>query len=213
MSHAAEQDACRLHEDDSDQSMYSCSSPTDGGGGDLENLAASSSIQAWFDMEVLGAHESGNLDVVATNEQHWKTAFRSNVPMERPEEVPGNSEFITSVDTRKVESEFAVRNVTEAIVDDGQQADKGRKTRLNDVDGLVRCVQPGGRIEKLLRNKRGFGELWNHKGECAIPCDKQLCSFPTLSQQESGQKRQMDRGEIEVEEEGRMRTKCMPVRQ
>ena len=35
--------------------------------------------------------------------------------------------------------------------------------------------------------------------------------FPTLSEQESGQTRQMDRGEIEVEEERRVRTECMPV--
>ena len=101
--------------------------------------------------------------------------------------------------TPKVESEFAVGNVTELIVDDGQQADKSRKTRLNDVDGLIRCVKSAGKIERLLRNKRSFSELWNQKGECAIPCEKQLCSFLTLSEQESGQTRQMERGEIEVE--------------
>ena len=185
LSHAAEQDACLLHENGSDQSMYLCPSPTDEGGDDLENMAAS--LHIWFDMEVLEAHESDNLDVVATTEQHSKTAFRSDVQIEAAEEVPDNSEFITSVDTRKVESDFAVRNVTELIVDDGQQADKGRKTRLNGVDGLVRGVKSAGRIERLLRNKSSFG------GECAIPCDKQLCSFPTLSEQESGQTRQMDR--------------------
>ena len=54
-----------------------------------------------------------------------------------------------------------MRNVTELIVDDGQQADEGRKTRLNDVDGLVRGVKSAGRIERLLRNKRSFSELWN----------------------------------------------------
>ena len=75
--------------------------------------------------------------------------------------------------------------MTELIVDGGQQADKGRKTRLNDVDGLVRGVKSAGRVERLLRNKRSFSELWNQKGECATPCDKQLCSFPTLSEQES----------------------------
>ena len=113
---------------------------------------------------------------------------------------------------RKVEREFAVRNVAKLVVDGGQQADKGRKTRLNDVDGLVRGVKSAGRIERrLLRNKRSFGELWNRKGECAIPCDEQLCSFPTLSEQDSSQMRQMDRGEIEVEEERRVRTKRMPV--
>ena len=99
----------------------------------------------------------------------------------------------------------------ELPVDDVQQADRGRKTRLFDVDGLVRGVKSAGRIERLLRNKRSFGELWNQKGECAIPCDKQLCSFPTLSEQESSQTRQMDRGKIEVEEERRVRTKRMPT--
>ena len=74
-----------------------------------------------------------------------------------------------------------MRNVTELIVHDGQQADKSRKTRSNDVDGLVWGVKSAKRIERLLRNKRSFSELWNQKGECAIPCDKQLCNFPTLS--------------------------------
>ena len=104
-----------------------------------------------------------------------------------------------------------MRNVTELMVDGGQQADRGRKTRLNDVDGLVRGVESAGRIERLLRNRRSFGELWNQKGECAIPCDKELCSFPTLSEQESSQTSQMDRGEIEVEDERRVRMKRMPV--
>ena len=57
--------------------MHSCPSPTDGGGDDLENLAASSSLQAWFDMEVLGAHVCDNLDAIATTEQRLRTVFRS----------------------------------------------------------------------------------------------------------------------------------------
>ena len=103
LSPADEQSACLLHEEDSDQSLYSCPSPTDGAGDDLENLAASSSLQAWFDMEVLGGHVYDNLDAVAATEQHLRTAFRSDVQIEPPEEVPDNSESITSVDTRKVE--------------------------------------------------------------------------------------------------------------
>ena len=190
----------------SDQSMYSCPSPTDEGGDNLENMAASPPLQVWFETEVLEAHER-----VATTEQHSKTAFLSDVQIEPPQEVTDNSEFITSVDTRKVESEFAVRNVTELIVDDGQQADESRKTRLNDVDVLVRGLKSAGRIERLLRNKRSFRELWNQKGECAIPCDKQLCRFPMLSEQESGRTRQMDKFEIEVEEERRVRMKRMLV--
>ena len=44
-------------------------------------------------------------------------------------------EFITSVDTSEVEveSEFAVRNVTELIFDDGQQADERSE------DAVERC--------------------------------------------------------------------------
>ena len=177
LSPASEQDACLLHEDDSDQSVYSCPSPANGGGDDLENMAASPPLQVWFDTEVLEAHESDNSDAVATTEQHSKTAFRSDVKTEPPEEVPNSSEFFTSIDAQKVESEFAARNVTELIVDDGQQADEGRKTRLNDVDGLVRGVKSAGRIEILLRPKHSFSELWIQKGECRVPCDKQLCSF------------------------------------
>ena len=211
LSHAAEQNACLLHEDGSDQSVHSCPSPTDGGGDDLENLAASSSLQAWFDTEVLEVRENDNLGAIATTEQRPKTTFRPDVQVEPSEEVPDNSESITSVDTRKVERKFAVRNVTELIVHNGQQADKSRKTRLNDVDGLIRGMRSAGKIERLLRSKRSFGEQWNQKGECVIPCDKPLCSFPTLSEQESGQTRQMDGGEIEVEEEKRVRAKRMPV--
>ena len=149
----------------------------DGGGDDLENLAASSSLQVWFDMEALGSRVCDNLDAIATTVQHLRTALRSDDQIEPTEEVPDNSEFITSVGTRKVERKFAVRNVTELIVDDGQQVDRGRKTQSNGVDGSVRGVKSAGRIEKLLRNKRSFGELWSQKGECAITCDKQLCSF------------------------------------
>ena len=140
--------------------MYSCSSPTDGGGDDLENMAASPPLQVWFGMEASEAHVCDNLDAIATTMQHLRKASRSDVQIEPPEEVPDNSESITSVGTRKVERKFAVRNVTELIVDDGQQADSGRKTRLNDVDGLTRGEKSAGRIERLLRNKRSFGEVW-----------------------------------------------------
>ena len=149
--------------------------------------------------------------MVVTTEQRSKTTFRPDVQVEPSEEVLDNSESTTSVDTRKVERMFAVRSVTEFVVDDGQQADKGRKTRLNDVDGLIRCKRSAGRIERLLRSKRSFGQLSNQKGECVIHCDKQLCSFPTLCEQELGQSREMDRGEIEVEEERRARANRMPV--
>ena len=58
---------------------------------------------------------------------------------------------------------------------------------------------------RLLRSKRSFSELRDQKGEYVTPCDEQLC------EQESSQARQMDRGEIEVEEERRVRAKRVPV--
>ena len=87
LSPAAEQNACLIHEDDSDQSLYSCPSPTDGGGDDLVNLAASSTLQVWFDMEALGAHVCDNLDAIATTVQHQRTAFRSDVHIEGPRQL------------------------------------------------------------------------------------------------------------------------------
>ena len=86
--------------------------------------------------------------------------------------------------TQKVERKFAKRNVTKLVVDAGQQTDRGRETRSNDVDEPVRSVEPAGRIERLLSNKRGLS---------------------------ASQTRQMARGEIEVEEEKRARMKRLPV--
>ena len=58
---------------------------------------------------------------------------------------------------------------------------------------------------RLLRSMRSPSELKDQKGEDVTPCDGQLC------EQESSQARQMDRGEIEVEEERRVRAKRVPV--
>ena len=57
----------------------------------------------------------------------------------------------------------------------------------------------------LLRSKRSFSELTDQKGEYVTPCDEQLC------EQESSQAKKMDRGEIEVEEERRVRAKRVLV--
>ena len=93
----------------------------------------------------------------------------------------------------------------------GQQADEGREARPNDVGGTVQSAVSAGRIERLLRSTRSFSELRVQKGECVILCDEQSCSFPTLSEQESRQARQMDTGEIEVGEERRVSMKRVPV--
>ena len=56
-----------------------------------------------------------------------------------------------------------MRYVTELVVDAVQQTDRGRETRSKDVDELGRSVKSAGRIERLLRNKRSFNELWIQK--------------------------------------------------
>ena len=92
-----------------------------------------------------------NLDASATTVQHLRTAFRSDVHIEPPEEVPDCSESITSVGTWKVERKFVVRNVTESIVDNGQQADKGSE------DAVERCRRIGSECE-ISRKDREIAE-------------------------------------------------------
>ena len=128
----------------------------------------------------------------------------------RQEEVPVDSKFLsTSVGTQKVESKFDVRSATKLIVAAGQQTSKVRGARQNDDGGSIRSVESAKKIERLLRDKRSFSELQDQKGECVIPCEEQLCRFPPLSEQESSQARQMDGGEIQVEEERRVRMKSV----
>ena len=50
-----------------------------------------------------------------------------------------------------------------------------------------------------------MSELKDQKTEYVTPCDEQLC------EQESSQAKQMDSGEIEVEEERRVRAKRVPI--
>ena len=135
-----------------------------------------------------------------------RTLARSQVRIESPREISANSKFLnTSVGTQKVQGEFAVRNVTKQTDAAGRLTDEGREARLSEADGQVRIVKSAERIMRLLRSKRGFSELKDQKGEYVTPCDEQLC------EQESSQARQMDSGEIEVEEERRVRAKRVPV--
>ena len=64
--------------------MYSCSSPTDEGGDDLENMAASPLLQVWSDTEVLEIRENNNSDAIATTEQRPKSTFRPDVLQVEP---------------------------------------------------------------------------------------------------------------------------------
>ena len=141
--------------------------------------------QVWFDMEAPEAFERDDLDTIATTEQHLRTSARSEVRIESPREIPADSKFLnTSAGTQKVEGEFAVRNVTKLTDAAGQLTDEGREVRPSKADGLVRSME---------------------KSEYVTPCDEQLC------EKESSQVSQMDRGEIDVKEERRVRAKRVPV--
>ena len=98
-----------------------------------------------------------------------------------------------------------MRNVTRLTDAVGQLTKEGREARPSEADGPVRSVEPAERIMRLLRRKRSFSELKDQKSEYVTPCEEQLC------EQESSQARQMDRGEIEVEEKMRVRAKRVPV--
>ena len=192
-----ERDVCFFHEDDNDQSAYLCPSPLiDRGSDDLEDLLVLP-CQVWFDAE---APES------ATTEQHLTTLARSEVQIQSPREISANSTFLNkSVGTQKVEGEFAVRNVTKSTDAAEQPTDEKREVRRSEADEPVWSMKSAERIIRQLRSRRSFSELKDQKGEYVTPCDEQLC------EQESGQARQMDRGEIEVEEERRVRAKRVPV--
>ena len=90
---------------------------------------------------------------------------------------------------------------------DGKSPERPRpeEARASEADGPVRSVESAERIIRLLRSKRSFSELKDQGGEYVTPSDDLLC------EQESSQARQMDRGEIEVEEERRVRAKRVPV--
>ena len=143
---------------------------------------------------------------LSVTEQHLRTLARSEVRIESPREISANSKFLnTRVGTQKVEGEFAVRDVTKLTDAAGQPTDEGREARQSEADGPVRSVESAERIMRLLRGKRSFGELKDQRGENVTPCDEKLCG------QESSQARQMDRGEIEVEEERPVRAKRVAV--
>ena len=201
-----ERDVCLFHEDDNDQSAYPCPSPLiDRGSDDLEDLLVLP-CQVWFDAETPESFECDGLDTTATTEQHLRTLARSEVHIQSPREISANSKFLNkSVGTQEVEGEFAVRNVTKSTDAAEQPTDEKREARPSEADEPVWSMKSAERITRLLRSKRSSSELKDQKGEHVTPCDEELC------EQESGQARQLDRGEIEVEEERRVRAKRVPV--
>ena len=90
-----------------------------------------------------------------------------------------------------------MRNVTKPIVAAGQVTDRGQGVWLNG-DGVF-----------ILDVK--WVELRKQKGVYVIPCEEQSSNFFPLVEQESSQGRQMDRGEVDVDEERQARVKSAPV--
>ena len=112
------------------------------------------------------------------------------------------SKFLSmGVGTRKMEGRFDVRNVTKPIVAAGQVTDRGQRVWLNGDGGFSLDVKSARKIEKLLGDRRGFVELRKQKGVYVFPCEEQSSNLFPLVEQESSQGRQMDRGEVQVEEE------------
>ena len=72
-------------------------------------------------------------------------------------------------------------------------------------------VKSARKIEKLLGDKRGFVELRKQKGVYVVPCEEQSSNLFPVVGQEPKQGTQMDRGEVEVEEERQARVKSAPV--
>ena len=122
------------------------------------------------------------------------------------------SKFLSvGVGTQEIEGRFDVRNVTKPIVAFAQVTDRGQGVWLTGDGGFILDVKSARKIEKLLGDKRGFIELRKQKGVHVIPCEEQSSNFFPLVEQESSQGRQMDRGEVEVEEERQARVKSAPV--
>ena len=89
--------------------------------------------------------------------------------------------------------------------------DRGHGVWLNGDGGFILDVKSARKIEKLLGDKRGFVELRKQKGVYVIPCEEQSSNLFPLVGQEPKQGTQMDRGEVEVEEERQARVRSAPV--
>ena len=82
---------------------------------------------------------------------------------------------------------------------------------LNGDGGFILDVKSARKDENQFRDKRGFIELRKQKGVYVIPCEEQSSNFFPLVEQELSQGRQMERGEVDVEEERQARVKSAPV--
>ena len=193
---APELDACFLYEDDSDQDAFR------------------------FPLPTIGESNGGPEDLMALSSP---STFGLDVPLEPSEEIPlhqaagtrvarfGSKFLSMGVGTQNIEGRFDARNVTKPIVAAGQVTDRGQGVWLNGDGGFILDVKSARKIGKLLGDKRGFIELRTQKGVFVITCEEQSSSLFPLVEQESSRGRQMDRGEVEVEEERQARVNSAPV--
>ena len=81
---------------------------------------------------------------------------------------------------------------------------------LNGDGEFILDVKSARRIEKLLGDKTWFCRAAKAE-RCVIPCEEQSSNLFPLVEQESSRGRQMDRGEVDLEEERQARVKSTPV--
>ena len=104
-----------------------------------------------------------------------------------------------------------MRNVTKPIVASGQVTDKGQGVWLSGNGGYVLDMRPAQKVERLLGDKSSFIELKKQKGVNVITCEDPSSSLFSLVEMETKQPSQVNKSDVEVEEDRPARVKCAPV--
>ena len=203
-------DACLLYEDDSDQDAYLFPLPmideSNDSPGRSDGFVAPGASST---RELRGQCAQQRSDQMFQSSHQKRSHCIKRAVRELLISLPGSSAWVLAL--RKIEGRFNVRNVTKPIVAAGQVTDRGQGVWLNGDGRFILDVKSARKIEKLLGDKRGFVELRKQKGVYVIPCEEQSSNLFPLVEQEPSQGRQMDRGEVEVEEERQEKVKSAPV--
>ena len=89
----------------------------------------------------------------------------------------------------------------------GQVTDKGQGVWLSGNGGYILDMRSAKQIERLLGDKSSFIELKEQQGVDMIPFDDPSSSLFPLVEKESKQQSQVDKGDVEVEEDRPARVK------
>ena len=138
---------------------------------------------------------------VSAAKQVDPSAFKPDVQIEPPEEVPVGSKFLNKSDGAQVVGRrLGVGRAAGSVVAEGQATARGQRVWLNCDDEFILDGESASVAEESLGDNRGFSESRDQKRACAV-CHKEQSSssFPT-GEQESSPWMQMDRGEVEVAE-------------